>query len=115
MAAARAGVSTLLVAAVGQDEAGGSALQELAAAGVDVSRCLSLPDGATGIALIAVDRVGANQIAVAPGADAASRADLVEDALATTLAGARDGMPSRERTDALLGSPSVEELRQRPL
>lgn len=81
VAAARAGASTLLVAAVGQDEAGGSALQELASAGVDVSRCLRLPDVATGIALIVVDPAGANQIAVAPGANAALRADFVQAAL----------------------------------
>lgn len=69
VAAARAGARTALVAAVGDDEAGRASIAELADAGVDCSAVATIEGVATGCALIAVDRAGDNQIAVAPGAN----------------------------------------------
>lgn len=71
IAAARAGARTALVAAIGDDDAGRESVAELRAAGVDCATVITLPEVATGTALITVDRVGNNQIAVAPGANRA--------------------------------------------
>lgn len=82
VAAARAGATVTMVGAVGDDEYGLSALADLASAGVDVSRLAVMSAESTGLALIAVDERGANQIVVAPGANAALGAAAVETALA---------------------------------
>jgi ribokinase len=60
-----------LLAAVGSDDAGRAARDDLASVGVDVSGVRILPNTATGTALIFVDDAGANMIGVAPGANAA--------------------------------------------
>jgi ribokinase len=70
-----------MVGAVGDDEYGRSALADLGRDGVDVSRIAVMGGEATGLALIAVDERGANQIVVAPGANAALGAAAVERAL----------------------------------
>jgi ribokinase len=57
-----------MVGAVGDDPLGAQAREALAAEGVDVSR-VRTADAGTGVALIAVDRSGENQIVVAPGAN----------------------------------------------
>jgi len=69
VAAARAGAHVRFVGAVGDDDFGAAAIAELEHAGVDVGAvaCTTEP---TGVALIAVDREGRNQIAVASGANA---------------------------------------------
>jgi ribokinase len=82
VAAARAGSAVTLIGAVGDDELGRSALDELAAEDVDVTRVNRDPERATGIALIVVDRAGENQIAVASGANHAVAAAEVRDRLA---------------------------------
>lgn len=82
VAAARQGAHVALVGAVGDDELGRGALVDLERAGVDVSRVVVVPGTATGLALIVVDERGENQIAVAPGANAALSADAVAAALA---------------------------------
>jgi ribokinase len=87
VAAARAGAAVALVGAVGADDTGGAALAELEATGVDVSGVSRLADQATGVALIAVDRRGENQIAVGAGANGALSADAVRASLASRLAG----------------------------
>jgi ribokinase len=69
VAAARAGASVRFVGAVGDDDFGAAALAELEAEGIDVSAVERLGDEPTGVALIAVDREGRNQIAVASGAN----------------------------------------------
>ena len=69
VAAARQGVATALIGRVGDDEAGRSLTARLAAEGVDTSGVLATPDDATGVALISVDRAGANTIVVAPSAN----------------------------------------------
>jgi len=69
VAAARAGAAVTLVGAVGDDDLGSDALDELRAEGVDVAGVARLAGFATGVALIVVDRAGDNQIAVASGAN----------------------------------------------
>jgi ribokinase len=69
VAAARAGVPVVLLGAVGDDEHAAAALTALEREHVDVSRVRTEPDVATGVALIAVDAAGDNQISVAPGAN----------------------------------------------
>src|SRR3954449_455528 len=70
VAAARAGARVRFVGAVGRDDLGPAALAELRAEGIDASAVAELVDEPTGVAIIAVDRRGANQIAVASGANA---------------------------------------------
>jgi len=69
VAAARAGASVMMVGAVGRDPDGDASLAALAAEGIDVSRVRTV-DAPTGVAIIAVDARGENQIVVAPGANA---------------------------------------------
>ncbi|MGW0436847.1 ribokinase [Micromonospora sp. NPDC003197] len=68
VAAARAGGECAFVGAVGQDGFAGQLRDNLAAAGVDVTRLRSVP-GPSGVALIAVDTSAENFIVVAPGAN----------------------------------------------
>ena len=71
LAAARLGAQVAMVARVGQDSLADEALSLLKAEGVNLSRCLIDAKASTGVALIAVDARGENQIVVAPGANAA--------------------------------------------
>jgi ribokinase len=102
VAAARAGGAVTLVGAVGDDDLGAVALEQLRAEGVDVSGVLRLPGVATGVALIAVDRDGHNQIAVASGANHAIEPAMVEPALAELSTGAGCVLASFELTDAIV-------------
>jgi ribokinase len=70
VAAARAGARVRFVGAVGADDFGAGAVAELENEGIDMSAVARLEDEPTGVALIAVDREGRNQIAVASGANA---------------------------------------------
>lgn len=70
IAAADAGASVRMVGAVGSDEAGRAYLTRLSARGVDV-RGVSVVDGPSGHALVAVAADGENSIIVIPGANAA--------------------------------------------
>ncbi|GIF73931.1 PfkB family carbohydrate kinase [Asanoa siamensis] len=70
VAAARAGADCVFVGAVGTDEFGPRLRDSLVAAGVGVDRLRTVP-GASGVALIAVDRDAENFIVVAPGANSA--------------------------------------------
>jgi ribokinase len=83
VAAARVRAKVTFIGAVGDDELGASALTDLVASGVDVSRCLTIGDVATGVALIIVGAGGENLIAVASGANAALTGPLVEETLAS--------------------------------
>jgi ribokinase len=69
VAAARLGAPTSFVGAVGADDNGTAARAALVAEGVDVTELRTLPDEATGVALIVVDAIGENVIAVAGGAN----------------------------------------------
>jgi ribokinase len=90
VAAARAGARVRFAGAVGEDDLGAAALQELEAEGVDVGSVARLEGEATGVALIAVDREGRNQIAVASGANARVGAELVARAVGARPLGAGD-------------------------
>ncbi len=70
VAASRAGGRCVAVAAVGDDSFGPALRAGLDDAGVDTSLLRVVP-GPSGVALIAVDAAGENQILVAPGANAA--------------------------------------------
>lgn len=85
VAAARAGATVHLIAAVGNDASGAAALNELQAEAIDVSAVAILADQPTGVALIVVDAHGENQIAVGAGANAALTADHVRGSLRTVL------------------------------
>ena len=82
VAAARLGAEVAMVGAVGDDDLGAEALDALRTEGVDVDAVLQLEGVPTGVALIAVDAAGENQIAVASGANAEIDAEAVERALA---------------------------------
>jgi ribokinase len=69
VAVARAGGSCAAIMAVGDDEFGPALRGAMADAGVDTA-LVRVSAGASGVALIAVDDKGENQILVAPGANA---------------------------------------------
>jgi len=75
LAAHRLGAATFMVGRVGNDPAADEALSTLRLEGVDLSYCKPLNDFSTGLALIAVNESGENQIIVAPGANAAFDAE----------------------------------------
>jgi ribokinase len=85
VAAARAGADVLLIGAVGADDTGRAALDELRAEGVRVDGVAVLDGVPTGVALIVVDAAGENQIAVGAGANAGVERDQVRDALVDAL------------------------------
>jgi ribokinase len=68
LAVARAGGDCAFIGAVGTDPFGSQLRAQLDSAGVGVSR-LRVVDGASGVALIAVDDAGENMIVVGPGAN----------------------------------------------
>jgi len=76
--------------AVGDDDLGAAAIEQLAAEGVDVGAIARLDGEATGVALIAVDRAGRNQIGVASGANARVDAALLARALEAAALGPDD-------------------------
>lgn len=78
VAAARLGGSARMIGAVGNDAQGRLMLESLASAGVDTSDVAVLDGGATGTALIVVDRDGENQIVVCPGANSRFSLEGVE-------------------------------------
>ena len=81
VAAARLGARTFFIGAVGDDVFGRAARAALEEEGVDVAGLFTLPDEATGVALIVVDEAGENSIAVASGANAALDSVQVRAAL----------------------------------
>jgi ribokinase len=80
-AAARFGVTTRFVGAVGTDDMGDEALEGLRSFGMDVGGVARLADQPTAVALIMVDPSGENQIAVASGANGALDGAMVTAAL----------------------------------
>jgi ribokinase len=70
-----------MIGAVGDDAFGAAARSALEDEDVDVRWVLVDERAATGVALIAVDAAGENQISVAPGANAAVEASAVTSAL----------------------------------
>ncbi len=80
VAAARAGARVAMLGAVGTDGFGATMRAGLVAEGIDLAHLATVP-GPSGIALIAVDDDGANQIVVAPGANAAVTTTAIDHAL----------------------------------
>lgn len=68
-AAARLGASVQFIGAVGADDFGTRRIEEMAAAGVDVSAITRVAESPTGVALITVNARGENTIVVAAGAN----------------------------------------------
>jgi len=85
VAASRAGADVRLIGAVGDDDTGRVALDELRADGVCVDGVAVLEGIPTGVALIVVDAAGENQIAVGAGANGGVERDRVRDALVDAL------------------------------
>ncbi|GIM91567.1 ribokinase [Paractinoplanes toevensis] len=77
IAAARAGGHAVFLGAIGSDAFGVTLNARLNAAGVDVAH-VRTSYGASGVAVIMVDRAGENSILVSPGANSAFT-DLTED------------------------------------
>ncbi|WP_167041338.1 ribokinase [Salinibacterium sp. ZJ454] len=86
LAAARAGIRPLFVAALGTDVAGDELLADLADGGVDVAGVVRMAEQPTGIALITVSEAGENTIVVVPGANA--DLDVTAAAMAVSAASA---------------------------
>lgn len=84
VAAARLGARVAMIGRVGDDEAGLWLREGLERYGIDVRGLLTTPGVPSGMAFIAVDRVGENSIVVSPGANA--RVSMVDlDAVAQIL------------------------------
>jgi ribokinase len=82
VAAARDGAAVAFAGGVGRDAFADTALAELRAGGIDLTRVRPFEAG-TGCAAICVDPQGRNQIAVASGANLLARQDAIEEALLT--------------------------------
>lgn len=92
VAAAAAGGEVRLIGAVGADQHGAMALEQLAEYGVDTSRVSSLPGTATGRALVILSETGDNEIIVIGGAnqaidDSILRRELLHEAAVVVLQG----------------------------
>ncbi len=78
VAAARAGGTVTFVTALGTDDFGDRALENLAREGIDVDLVRRVPGAPSGVALICVDDEGENSIAVAAGANGELRPEDIE-------------------------------------
>jgi ribokinase len=103
LAAARTGARVVLIAAVGDDPEGQTALSYLSDHGVDVSLCVTAPGARTGMAHLLVDADGANQITVAPNANMLLRPERVASALAR-VHGARVMIVQQEVAPAVVSA-----------
>jgi ribokinase len=81
VAAARAGATVIMVGAVGDDHAGGTARDQLRSDGIDIDRMLVRSGVHTGYAVVAVDDAGENSIVVVPGANGTLGGDDVSGLL----------------------------------
>ena len=87
VASRRAGADVVFVARMGEDEHAERYLRHLRAEGVDIAAVGRDRRAASGVALIAVDEAGRNQIAVAPGANARLRPTHLKEGMARVGAG----------------------------
>lgn len=78
VAAARAGATVIFVTALGTDDFGERAVENLVREGIDVDLVRRVAGMPSGVALICVDETGENSIAVAAGASRALRPEDVE-------------------------------------
>lgn len=90
VAAARLGVETAFVGAVGSDAFGAEARAALEGEGIDLRGLVVVEEEATGVALILVDAAGENSIAVAGGANRALTVAHVRAALGALGLGSGD-------------------------
>lgn len=90
VAAARLGADVRFVGAVGDDPFGAQARAALEADGIDLAELRTIPEEATGVALILVDARGENSIAVASGANAAVTEAHIEAAFGAIRPGVGD-------------------------
>lgn len=79
--AARCGANVVFVGAFGDDAYGAARRAELAAAGIDLRFCDQVAGVPSGLALIAVDQQGENQIITVAGANASVRVELLDAAI----------------------------------
>lgn len=86
VAAARLGAAVAMVGRVGGDAFGARLRTELTEADIDIRQVVTLPDMASGVALIAVEASGQNSIIIAPGANGALTPADVEAAGPTITA-----------------------------
>ncbi len=77
--AARQGADTVMVGAVGRDDAGWELLRVIDTEGIDRRRVAAVPSVATGVALVTVASDGANVIVVAAGANATVSPEQLAD------------------------------------
>lgn len=80
VAARRLGAEVRLIGCVGDDDSGGAIRRALAEQSIGVQGLSTVPDAATGTALIFVDREGRNQIGVAPGANHKLTVEMAREA-----------------------------------
>lgn len=85
VAAAKAGVSTWLVAGVGDDQDGSDIVAALVGSGVDTSGVEVLPSASTGLAFVFVTADGESSIVVSPGANSKLTSESTEQALRKRL------------------------------
>ena len=90
VAAARLGAEVSLIAALGADELGSEARRALEVEGVDLAAVATVPDTATGVAIIVVGGDGENLIVVASGANHSLSVARVRVALETFAPGQKD-------------------------
>lgn len=79
LAAKRLGAEVRFIACLGRDQFGDEITRHLSEAGLPEDRLIRTGAARTGVALIVVDQLGQNQIAVAPGANHALTVDLIRD------------------------------------
>lgn len=83
VAATRLGAAVAFVGCIGADAPGARVRDNLAAEGIDVTGLRTVPERATGVAVVVVDAHGDNLIVLAPGANAAlGRSDVERAATA---------------------------------
>ena len=79
VAAARLGAEVAMLGAVGDDAFGRQMRDAIVAEGIDDSAVVTLPDAASGTAMIIVDAAGENSIVVSPGANQRLSAAMVDE------------------------------------
>lgn len=80
VASVRSGANTKFIGKIGNDAIGEQMIAQLTAEGIDISRIVTDPKNASGVAFILIDNDGENIISVAPGANSKlSPSEIRED------------------------------------
>lgn len=103
VAAARVGARVSMIGAVGDDQLGERALEALERELVNIDRVRRVP-GPTGVALVMVGPRGENQIAVAPGANAALTEEEAESVVGADVVISNFEVPVRVAVAAIRGA-----------